>query len=308
MGCQALVQGIFPTQGSYPSLPHSKQILYHLSHPESPRILEWVAYPFSRGFSQPRNTTGISCISGGFFTSWATRGDQGSVSGLGRSPGEGNGYPLQYSSLKNSMDRRTCWLLATGSKKVRHNWATNVLRIPGLIEAFLSLYCFSLLLMQNIWGSSWKQIARIQGLHIPKHQHIYRQQVWAECYYYRDLVFQSLVLSQSLPQTWWVSQIQCSLISFADDKIGLLPCNKAVRDWGQMPLWGALKIIYGLRRLCDISPSREYLSYSSHYKLSSPRAPPSVPSPGVSIERIVSNTDYSQCTRHWAKYFICVIH
>ena len=32
-------------------------------------------------------------------------GDLGSISGLGRSPGEGNGSSLQYSSLKNSMDR-----------------------------------------------------------------------------------------------------------------------------------------------------------------------------------------------------------
>ena len=32
-------------------------------------------------------------------------GDLGSISGLGRSPGEGNGYPLQYSGLENSMDR-----------------------------------------------------------------------------------------------------------------------------------------------------------------------------------------------------------
>ena len=32
-------------------------------------------------------------------------GDQGSMPGLGRSPGEGNGYPLQYSGLENSMDR-----------------------------------------------------------------------------------------------------------------------------------------------------------------------------------------------------------
>ena len=31
-------------------------------------------------------------------------GDLGSVSGLGRSPGEGKGYPLQYSGLENSMD------------------------------------------------------------------------------------------------------------------------------------------------------------------------------------------------------------
>ena len=32
-------------------------------------------------------------------------GDLGSVPGLGRSPGEGNSYPLQYSGLENSMDR-----------------------------------------------------------------------------------------------------------------------------------------------------------------------------------------------------------
>ena len=33
-------------------------------------------------------------------------GDPGSISGSGRSPGEGNGYPLQYSCLENPMDRR----------------------------------------------------------------------------------------------------------------------------------------------------------------------------------------------------------
>ena len=37
------------------------------------RILEWVAFPFSRGSSQPRDQTQVSCIAGGFFTTWATR-------------------------------------------------------------------------------------------------------------------------------------------------------------------------------------------------------------------------------------------
>ena len=37
------------------------------------RILEWVAFPFSRGSSQPRDQTWVSCIAGGFFTIWATR-------------------------------------------------------------------------------------------------------------------------------------------------------------------------------------------------------------------------------------------
>ena len=37
------------------------------------RILEWVAVPFSRGPSQPRDWTQVSGLAGGFFTSWATR-------------------------------------------------------------------------------------------------------------------------------------------------------------------------------------------------------------------------------------------
>ena len=73
VGCHALLQQIFPTQGSNPGLLHCKQILYHLSHQESPGILEWVAYPFSRGSSEPRNRTGVSCIASGFFTSLAAR-------------------------------------------------------------------------------------------------------------------------------------------------------------------------------------------------------------------------------------------
>ena len=43
-------------------------------------------------------------------------GDLGSVSGLGRSPGEGNGHPLQYSCLRNPMDRGA--YSARGCKRV----------------------------------------------------------------------------------------------------------------------------------------------------------------------------------------------
>ena len=73
LGCHALLQGIFPIQGFNPGLLHCRQILYHLSHHGSPRILERVANSFSRGTSSPRNQTGVSCIAGGFFISWATR-------------------------------------------------------------------------------------------------------------------------------------------------------------------------------------------------------------------------------------------
>ena len=41
-------------------------------------------------------------------------GDQGFIPGLGRSPGEGNGNPLQYSCLENSIDRGTWWAIVHG--------------------------------------------------------------------------------------------------------------------------------------------------------------------------------------------------
>ena len=69
----SLLHGISPTQGSNPGLLHCRWILYHLSHKGSPRILEWVAYPFSSGSSWPRNWTRIPYIAGGFFTNCAIR-------------------------------------------------------------------------------------------------------------------------------------------------------------------------------------------------------------------------------------------
>ena len=58
------------SQGSNPSLPHCRLILYQLSHKGSLRILEWVAVSFSRGPSQPRDQTQVSHIAGGLLTSW----------------------------------------------------------------------------------------------------------------------------------------------------------------------------------------------------------------------------------------------
>ena len=69
----SLLQGIFPTQESNQALLYCRWILYQLSYQGSPRILEWVAYPFCGGSSRPRNWSGISCIAGGFFTNWAIR-------------------------------------------------------------------------------------------------------------------------------------------------------------------------------------------------------------------------------------------
>ena len=46
-------------------------------------------------------------------------GDLGLIPGLGRSPGEGNGNPLQYSCLENSMDRGAWWATVHGVAKSR---------------------------------------------------------------------------------------------------------------------------------------------------------------------------------------------
>ena len=114
--CHALFQGTFPTQGSNPGLLHCRQILYCLSHQGSPRM-EWVAYPFSRGSSQLRNQTGVSCTAGGFSISWATRKARLMLPCVNnyyratRSPGGGNCIPLQYSSLENSMDGGAWWAI-----------------------------------------------------------------------------------------------------------------------------------------------------------------------------------------------------
>ena len=71
VGSFSLLQGIFPTQGLNPGIPHCKGILYQLSHKGSPRILEWVSFPFSSRSSLPRNRTGVFCVGGRFFTNWA---------------------------------------------------------------------------------------------------------------------------------------------------------------------------------------------------------------------------------------------
>ena len=149
-------------------------------------ILEWVANPFSRGSSRPRDWTQAACIAGKFFTveqsgkSWrkwqptpvfmpgefhgqrslvgyspwvckqldtteqltkpwagikvsfiaqlvkksaCNAGDLGSIPGLGRSPGEGNGNPLQYSCLKNPWTEEPGGLQSMGSQ-VGHDSAT----------------------------------------------------------------------------------------------------------------------------------------------------------------------------------------
>ena len=58
--------GDLPNPGTEPRSPTLQMDSPPYEPQGSPRILEWVAYPFSRGSSQPRNPTGISCIAGRF--------------------------------------------------------------------------------------------------------------------------------------------------------------------------------------------------------------------------------------------------
>ena len=53
-------------------------------------------------------------------------GDLGSIPGLGRSPGEGNGNPLQYSCLENPMDGGAWWATVHRVEKSRTRWETSL--------------------------------------------------------------------------------------------------------------------------------------------------------------------------------------
>ena len=75
VGSLSLLQGIFSTQRSNPGLPHSRQILYQLSHKKNP----------------PSNAGDLRAVY--------------SIPGSGRYPGAGNGNPLQYCCLENPTDR-----------------------------------------------------------------------------------------------------------------------------------------------------------------------------------------------------------
>ena len=124
VGSLSLLQGIFPTQGLNLGLLHCRQFLYHRSYKGSPKILEWVAYPFCSGSSWHRNQTGSPELQADSlptdllfmylgFPGGASgkepvcqyRRHRGLIPELGRSPGGGHGNPLQYSCLENPMER-----------------------------------------------------------------------------------------------------------------------------------------------------------------------------------------------------------
>ena len=62
VGSHSLLQGIFPTWGKDPGLSHCRQILYQFSYQGSPRILEWVAYPFFGDLPDPGTELGSPAL------------------------------------------------------------------------------------------------------------------------------------------------------------------------------------------------------------------------------------------------------
>ena len=63
------------------------------------------------------NTTSFSILSLNGQETGCSAGDAGSISGLGRSPGEGHGNPLRYSCLRIPMDRGAWWATVPGVAK-----------------------------------------------------------------------------------------------------------------------------------------------------------------------------------------------
>ena len=98
--------GNFPTQGSNPGRPHCRQTLYRLRHQGSHHEKASVRPPYLSAVSVSSGPQGFPGGSGGKESS-CNVGDLGSIPGSGRSPGEGNGNPLQYSCLENLHGQRS---------------------------------------------------------------------------------------------------------------------------------------------------------------------------------------------------------
>ena len=94
----------------------------------------------------------------------ADPGDPGSIPGSGRSPGEGNGNPLQYSCLEYSMDGGAWWAKSMGLHKVGHDWATSLLHSgsktsahQNLLEGFIKHIVEYLMLKLSNTLATWSE-------------------------------------------------------------------------------------------------------------------------------------------------------
>ena len=94
--------------------------------------------PLEKGYLPTLVFLGFPCGSAGKEPTW-NAGDLGLIPGLGRCPGEGKGYPFQYSGLENSMDY-SLW-----GCRVRHDWATFTFTCACVLSYFSRVRLFATL-------------------------------------------------------------------------------------------------------------------------------------------------------------------
>ena len=88
-------------------------------------------------------------------------GNLGLIPGLGRSPGEGSGYPFQYYNLENSMDRGAWQATVQGLQRVRHDWVTFTHSVKRMLEfdpegiALAINGCWLMLPPRHCWPGLW---------------------------------------------------------------------------------------------------------------------------------------------------------
>ena len=113
--CDGVIKGRF----CHDPGPHSSRLLSQIHSPEvCPLLVLGCLYLEGKLLTK---SLALLDFPGGSESKESTcnEGDLGSIPGLGRSPGEGNGNPLQYSCLENSMDRGAWWAPVLGVAKSR---------------------------------------------------------------------------------------------------------------------------------------------------------------------------------------------
>ena len=162
MGCNFLPQGIIPTQGLNPGLPRCRQMLYHLSH--QGRVLTGTTvqkhqFYVSRLYGSTLTFVGLPCGSAGK-ESACNAGGPGSIPGVGRSAGEGIGYPLQYSWAS---------MVAHTVKNLPTIWETLVQSLgwEDLLEKGMATHSCIL-----VWRISWtEEPGRLQSMRSQRVEH-----------------------------------------------------------------------------------------------------------------------------------------
>ena len=107
-------------------------------------------------------------------------GDPGSIPGLERYPGEGNGSPLQYSCLENPMDRRVWSAIVNGVTKSQTwlKWLStaDILTETILFDSFLSLFYLSC-------KETWKSVLQIMAFQL-RYFKSWKMMLWKCCTQY----------------------------------------------------------------------------------------------------------------------------